>query len=209
MITLLLTISTARALDLSELRIGGSVGLEEVVNDPFLNRRGLRFGGSLAPVPWIEGGSSLIWFPVLGQEGNPNDPDWKPLVSQLLENSSVSPDISKITFSWQNVFRIRAIEADLDENWSAGAGLEAGFHLTHTKDDAVALSVDADDPEYAATASEWHGGPLGGVFLQVGTERVRLRFRVERVQYIETVKSTTLEMKGNNVLGGEVMLWLP
>ena len=68
----------------------------------------------------------------------------------------------------------------------------------------------AAPPEERAIASERqiHFGPVGGFFWDVRTDVVGIRVRYESFRYVETVNSTTLEMKYQALLGTEVMLWL-
>lgn len=205
-LALLLAVApVAHAADFSELRLGFSSGFESVTNDPFLKRTGVRLGTSIAPAPWVEFGPSFIFFPILGNGGE-NDPDWKTLSKQLLLESSVSPDISKIDWELQAVVRIRAVSYETGE-WTFAIGALAGAAMVHTRDDPEALQVDQGDPAFSATANQVHFGPVEGLYWDALSGNFGLRFRAENVGYIETINSTTLEMKNNMVVGAEMLTW--
>lgn len=195
----------AHAADFSELRFGFSSGFETVTNDPFLNRTGVRLGTSIAPAPWVEFGPSFIFFPILGNGGE-NDADWKPLAKQLLTENSVSPDISKMDWELQAVVRVRAVSYETGA-WTFAIGALAGAAAVHTQDDPIALQVDPGDPAFSATANQVHFGPVAGLYWDALSGNFGLRFRAEKVGYIETIYSTTLEMKNNMVVGAEMLTW--
>ncbi len=202
----LVLLAHAQAADFSEIRFGLSSGLETVTNDPFVIRNGARLGFSVSPAPWVEVGLAGVWFPILGASGSADDPDWTPLTKQLLTENSVSPDISKLAFEIQGVLRIRALSYDYSA-WTLSMGAFAGAAVVSTRDDPYALQVDASDPTFAATANQWHPGPVGGLYWDLGIRYVAFRLRLEWVGYTETINSTTLEMKNNALLGGEVFVW--
>lgn len=205
MIAALLLAGAAHAADFSDFQVGVSLGGESVLNDPFLNRGGPRLGVDIAPAPWIRVTTAFTWFPVLGQGGE-SDPDWSRLSKQLLMESSVSPDISKIDWTWQTLLaaRLYAYEAG---DWTFGVGLHTGLGAIHSVDDATALQVDPSDPSFLASARQVHFGPVYGAYWEARVEHVGVRMRLEHLAYIETINGSTLEMKNNLVLGGECTTW--
>ncbi len=186
------------------LRFGPSFGFEGVINDPFLNRNGVRIGFNVAPAPWVEVGTAIAHYPILGHGGE-SDPDWKPLSKQLLLENSISPDISKLEWQWQTVARVHALRLLLGASWHAGVGVIAGVTVVSTQDDLVALQ--RDDEFAMATQNQLHVGPVVGVFWEARRDRLTLRVRYERDAFIETISSSTLELKQNGVLGAELMWW--
>lgn len=200
-------ITGALAVDLSEARLGVSVGAEATTNDPIVVRHGLRVGAQLAPSRHVEIGAAAAWYPVRGQSGC-DDPDWTALACQLLEENDVVFGISKITWQVQPlIVRVLPIHAELGNGWRTGVGVLAGFSLVATEDDAYALWFYGDDA--LSTMNQVHGAGVWGFFGDVRSERVGLRLRVETDTYVETVGGTTLEMKNAEFLGAEGVVWFP
>ena len=126
------------------------------------------------------------------------------MLVQLEENNDVFGTISRMR--WRT---------DLAAHWSPFAvetdrldghlGLRTGFGLLRTHDDLAMLQQEGD-PYAEASELELHPTMLWGLFVELGGERVRGRVGLERVDWVETLSSTTLEMHRNLMLSGEVVL---
>jgi hypothetical protein len=107
---------------------------------------------------------------------------------------------------------IYAIRSEFGSWWGA-VDLFGGFGVTKTVDDLVALGTDETDLEAVATKEQWHPSPNWGIAYQlvreVGSDTaIGGRFRWDHFMYIETINSTTLEMKDSGFIGLEAVLWL-
>ena len=175
-----------------------SVGPQISVNDPLLVEKGL--GGTVelplgAGLHLALGGT---WYHDGGRD------DWSFLQAQLDQNNHVSGSVSRMR--WRS---------DLAAHWSpftveAGRldghlGLRTGFGLLRTQDD-LALLQQEGDPYALATETELHTTMLWGLFMELGGERLRGRVGLERMVWVETVSSTTLELHRTLMLGGEVVV---
>jgi outer membrane beta-barrel protein len=203
------TIQKKNFMKIGRYEVGPSLGF--VANDPFLNRLII---GAVADYHITEIFAAELQFgyaPILGQ-GGCDDPDWKQLSCQLLEENSVSPDISKLTahgslglafspiYGKAAVGR-RIIAFDIYGHFGLGA--------TATQDDLVALQ--AEDSETAiATQNQVHPiTVISGGARVAFTEGLAVRLEGKSLSYIETVNSTTLEMKNNFILQANVSFFFP
>jgi hypothetical protein len=87
-----------------------------------------------------------------------------------------------------------------------------GLGITATEDDIVALQAEDEPPDGPAhrTASQVHPTTVMGGGARVAfSETVALRAEVKSMTYIETVKSTTLEMKNNLIVQTNVSFFFP
>lgn len=203
------TIQPKTFMKLHRYEVGPSVGF--VANDPFLNRYiiGGVFDYHATEVFAIE--AQVAYAPILG-DGGCDDPDWKPLSCQLLEKNSVSPDISRLTahgsvgLQFAPIYGKAAVGNKIiafDIYGTFGAG------FTATSDDLVALQAEGV-PEAEATAEQIHPTTnIGGGARIAFSELLALRTEVKSMTYIETVKSTTLEMKNNLVIQANVSFFFP
>lgn len=178
-----------------------------VANDPFLNRYiiGTGIGYHLTEIFEIE--LNLDYAPDFGQA------DWKPLTVQLVEENSVSPDISKMTFSGTASFLYSPIYGKVaigkkiivfDIYGAFGAG------ATVTSDDLDALQTDDTDERAVRTATQTHPTTTAGGGIRVQfSQNLAARFEGRSLVYIETVNSTTLEMKNMFILGGAFSVFFP
>lgn len=206
------TIQPKTFMKLHRYEVGPSIGF--VANDPFLNRYiiGGVFDYHATEIFAIE--AQVAYAPVLGQ-GGCGDPDWKPLSCQLLEKNSVSPDISRLTAHGALGLQFSPIYGKV----AAGNSIVAfdiygtvGLGLTATEDDLVALQADDEPPDGPAhrTQSQVHPTTVMGGGARVAlSELVAVRMEVKSMNYIETVKSTTLEMKNNLVIQANVSFFFP
>jgi len=206
------TIQPKTFMKLHRYEIGPSLGF--VANDPFLNRYilGAVFDYHTTEIFAIE--ATAAYSPVLGQ-GGCDDPDWKPLSCQLLEKNSVSPDISRLTAHGSVGLQFAPIYGKV----AAGNSIIAfdvygtvGLGITATEDDIVALQAEDEPPDGPAhrTASQVHPTTVMGGGARIAfSESVALRAEVKSMTYIETVKSTTLEMKNNLIVQTNVSFFFP
>ena len=173
-----------------------------VANDPFLNRYILNVVADyhLTEVFAIE--AQLGYAPILGQGGE-DDPDWKPLSKQLLLRNSVSPDISKLTAHGHVALTYAPIYGKVAVGRSIiNFDIYGGFGLgaTQTSDDLVALQAE-NDAAAIDTQNQWHPTTVITVGARVAfTPTIAARIEGKSMSYIETVSSTTLEMKNNLIL---------
>lgn len=166
-----------------------------VTNDPFV-RRYLLGAGFTYHITEVFGAEVRgIFSPDLGPG------DYKKITHQLIEENQVSPDISKIIWL-----------AELNTTFSPFYGKVAvngrsivifdlygifGFGLAGTADDLDALQGN-DDPLAEATANQVHAtSNVGGGVRMAFSRNIAVRFEARSTIFIETVNSTTLEMKNN------------
>jgi len=206
------TIQPKTFMKLHRYEIGPSLGF--VANDPFLNRYilGAVFDYHVTEIFAVE--ATAAYSPVLGQ-GGCDDPDWKPLSCQLLEKNNVSPDISRLTGHGSIGLQFAPIYGKV----AAGNNIIAfdvygtvGLGITATEDDIVALQAENEPPDGPAhrTASQVHPTTVMGGGARIAfSESVALRAEVKSMTYIETVKSTTLEMKNNLIVQTNVSFFFP
>jgi len=177
-----------------------------VTNDPFLNRYivGAGFGYHATEIFEIEG--NFGFSPNLGEA------DWKPLTSQLVNNNHVSPDLSPLTvfgnatFVYAPIYGKVAVGQRIIPFDIFGA---FGMGVVLTNDDLEALQQE-DDEEAIATANQTHPTTnFGGGLRVVLGESLALRIEGRSLVYIETVSSTTLEMKNNFILQAGVSFFFP
>jgi len=178
-----------------------------VANDPFLSRYivGASVGYNITEIFALE--LSGDFSPDLGNA------DWKPLTKQLVDENHVSPDISKLTFFGAATFQFSPIYGkvaivgrdiinfDIFGNFGMGA--------TRTADDLEALQK-VGDPRAMATQFQIHPTTnFGGGLRIIFSQNVAARFEGRSLVYIETVDSTTLEMKNNFIVQGSVSFFFP
>lgn len=185
-------------------RVGVGAGVEAVMNDPFVYRRGARAGLSVALRDPVELAFVLGWYPILGQ-GGCDDPDWTPLACDLLTEASVVPDISKLAWQGQATLRLLPLRAPIGDGWYTATGLLAGFGVIGTQDDLVALQDMGTSA--VSTQVQIHPTSVTGWLGEVRDAHLGVRFRIETVAYIEVTGGGNLELKQNVFGGGEVMWW--
>jgi len=178
-----------------------------VTNDPFLNRyiAGVRLGYHLTEIFAFE--AELAYAPDLG------DGDWKGLTHQLVNENHVSPDISKLTFIANGAFQFSPIYGKVALSGNNIIVFDIygafGMGITQTRDDLEALQA-VGDAEAMATEVQMHPTTnFGGGARVVFNQTVAVRIDGRSLVYIETVNSTTLEMKNNFILSGGVSFFFP
>ncbi|MCP4809890.1 MAG: outer membrane beta-barrel domain-containing protein [Proteobacteria bacterium] len=178
-----------------------------VTNDPFLNRYiiSLRGGYHITEIFAIEVEAAIS--PDLGEA------DWKPLTKQLVNENHVSPDISKLLFASNATFQFSPIYGKVALRGNNIINFDIygafGMGVVRTKDDLKALQAEGD-PIAEQTKIQTHPTTnFGGGVRIVFNEFVAVRVDGRSLVYIETVNSTTLEMKNNFVLGAGVTFFFP
>ncbi len=177
-----------------------------VTNDPFINRRlgGLSFAYHMTEIFALE--LMLGYAPDFGQA------DWKPLTRQLVDKNKVSPDISKLTLFSHAAFQFSPIYGKVAVNGRKIINFDVfgtfGMGATLTQDDLEALG---DDSETAvATQIQWHATTnIGGGARVIINENWAIRAEGRSLVYIETINSTTLEMKNNFIVSLAASYFFP
>lgn len=203
------TIQKKNFLKIGRFEVGPSLGF--VANDPFLNRYivGGTFDYHLTEV--FAFSAQLGYAPILGQGGQ-DDPDWKPLSKQLLLKNSVSPDISKLTLNGSAGLAYSPIYG------KAAVGRKIiifdiyghfGLGIVRTSDDLLALQRVGEESAIA-TQNQFHPTTVIGAGARVAfSPLVAARVEGKSLSYIETIDSTTLEMKNNFILQGSCSFFFP
>lgn len=178
-----------------------------VTNDPFINRYliGASFAYHLTEIFAIEANGNFS--PDFGQG------DWKPITQQLIHENRVSPDISKIyyegslDFQYSPIYGKVAVSGHKIVNFDVFGVFGTGVVNTH--DDLVALGAETD-PDALATAVQFHPTTnFGGGIRVIFNQNIAARLEGRSMIYIETIQSTTLEMKNNFMLTGSVSFFFP
>ena len=203
------TIQKKNFMKLHRYEVGPSVGF--VANDPFLNRYivGGVFDYHVTEIFAVE--AQLAYAPILGS--GVDDPDLKPLSKQLINENSVSPDISKLTahghvgLAYSPIYGKAAVGKKIiafDIYGHFGGG------FTMTTDDLEALNEDANSPDALATQNQVHPTTVFGGGARVAfSKSLAARAEVKSMSYIETINSSTLEMKNNVIVQGNVSFFFP
>jgi|NOAtaT_5_FD_contig_31_5928478_length_1338_multi_5_in_0_out_0_2 outer membrane beta-barrel protein len=178
-----------------------------VANDPFLNRYivGTGLGYHVTEVFAVEG--TVDFAPDLG------DGDWKPLTRQLVEENSVSPDISKVTlfgnlsFQYSPIYgKVAIVGRDIILFDVYGA---FGMGFARTNDDLEALQLVGDEKAMSTELQTHPTTNMGGGLRIIFGENIAARVEGRSLVYIETVSATTLEMKNNFILQASASWFFP
>jgi outer membrane beta-barrel protein len=187
-------------------RFEGTPFVGFVTNDPFINRYIVGGGLTYHATEIFAVEVNLGYSPDLG-EG-----DWKPLTDQLVNYNKVSPDISKLTlftnagFQFSPIYGKVAISGQNIVNFDIFGAF--GMGTTQTRDDLTALGDDSEPAK--KTEIQWHPTTnIGGGARVVFNENLAVRVEGRSMVYIETIKSTTLEMKNNFLLLASVSFFFP
>lgn len=192
-------------------RFEAGPGLGFVANDPFLNRYIINgfFDYHLTEVFGLE--FQLGYSPILGSGGR-NDPDWKALSKQLLLENQVSPDISKLDLhgsfglAYSPIYGKAAVGRRIIIFDIYG---HFGLGFVHTNDDLLALQAEGEEAAIL-TQNQWHPTTVIGFGARIAfNPSIAARVEGKSVSYIETVNSTTLEMKNNFIVGAGVSFFFP
>jgi outer membrane beta-barrel protein len=203
------TIQKKNFIKVGRFEAGPSLGF--VANDPFLNRYII---GGIFDYHLTEVFATEVQFgyaPIFGTGGE-DDPDWKPLSKQLLEENSVSPDISKLTahgsagLAYSPIYGKAAVGRNIIAFDIYG---HFGLGFTATQDDLQALQKENEDSAIE-TQSQVHPTTVYGGGARVAfNEGLAVRLEGKAMSYIETVDSTTLEMKNNVIIQTNVSFFFP
>lgn len=182
-------------------------GIGYVTNDPFINRY-LIGAGLTYHVTEVFGVEFRGTFSPDFGEG-----DWKPITKQIIEENSVTPDISKI--EWFGDFNLQyspiygkvAVSGKNIVMFDIFGAFGAG--VVNTRDDLKALQKETDE---AAIATEKQFHPTlnyGGGVRVILSKSFAFRFETRGMSYVEVIESSTLEMKNNVMLLGSASIFFP
>ena len=178
-----------------------------VSNDPFLNRYifGVGVAYNITEVFSVEG--MLDYSPDLG------DADWKPLTKQLVEENSVSPDISKIgafgsfCFIFSPIYGKAAVIGRNIINFDIYG--KFGMGMTQTVDDLSALQAEEDERAQSTQVQVHPTTNFGAGTKIIFNPNIAARIEARSMIYIENVNGTTLEMKNNLLLQFSASFFFP
>lgn len=186
-------------------RMETGVHLGFVTNDPFINRYliGASFGYHMTEIFGVE--LTGTFSPDFGKG------DWKPITEQLVEENKVSPDISKILWTTAANFQFSPIYGKFAlQRGTINFDMFGvfGMGVVGTVDDLEALQCEGER-ECLDTQKQVHAtSNIGGGFRIIFSKNFALRIEGRSIIYIETIASTTLEMKNNFVLLGSATFFL-
>jgi len=178
-----------------------------VTNDPFVNRYLIGAGITYNATEILGIEVTGTFSPDLGTG------DYKPVTKQLVKDNQVSPDISRIMWFAQANLVFSPIYGKVAVGGKSIVNYDIfgvfGTGITQTRDDLDALQR-PDDPVAQATATQIHptsnfGGGIRGEFGQ----NLSVSLEGRSMIYIETVASTTLELKNSFMLLGAVSFYFP
>jgi hypothetical protein len=173
-----------------------SIGVEAVVNDPFVARRGLRFGAAFEPWWWASVEASAAQYPSLG-EG-----DWTELTHRLVEQYQVAPDISRIMSVGRASVTLWPLSRT-DDRVTTRLGAAIGAAAVRTVDDKELLQRLDDD---FASDDEVHPAWTIGLLAEAYRGAIGFRVRFERMAYRETILDDTLEDKRPTWVGVDLVI---
>ncbi len=198
------TIQDKTFLKLGRFEVSPYIGF--VTNDPFINRR---LGGICLAYHFTE----IFAIELMGgYSPNLESADWKPLTDQLVEKNKVSPDISKLTGFGHVAFQFSPIYGKVAINGRKIINFDVfgtfGMGVTRTIDDLEALGDDSDTAK--ATQVQPHTTTnIGGGARVTLNENWAIRAEGRSLVYIETINSTTLEMKNNFIVSLAASYFFP
>ena len=141
------------------------------------------------------------------------DADWKELTKQLVEENSVSPDISKlqalanICFVFSPIYGKTAVLNNKIVLFDLYG--KFGMGVVQTVDDLSALQAE-DDPSAQSTQVQVHPtSNFGAGVRMIFNKNLAARIEGRSMIYIETIDATTLEMKNNFVLQASASFFFP
>ena len=187
-------------------RFESSFHLGFVTNDPFINRYmiGASFAYHLTEVFGVE--MTGTFSPDFGKG------DWKPITNQLVLENKVSPDISKIIWSASGNFSFAPIYGKLAVGKKI-IGFDIfgvfGMGVVGTQDDLEALQCEEDQKCVDSQKQSHPTTTMGGGFRVIFSKNFSVRLEGRSMIYIETIQSTTLEMKNNFILMGSATIFFP
>jgi outer membrane beta-barrel protein len=178
-----------------------------VTNDPFLNRYILGSGFSYHFTEIFAMELNLGFSPDLGEA------DWKPLTRQLVDNNHVSPDLSPLTYFGNATFSFSPIYGKVAVSGKKIIRFDIfgafGMGAVRTADDLEALGETNSEPALATQYQIQPTTNFGGGARIILNDSMAIRIEGRSLVYIETIGSTTLEMKNNFILQGGVSFFFP
>lgn len=182
MIAILLAATASAA----ELSFG--TGLD--INDIFITQTNLRLGASQPLMRHVRGRVDTTFSLDFGQA------DWTRLTKELVNEASVSPDISKRRVGATASLVIEPFRGEVGGLWTSFSFL-AGAGIQSTVDDLDALQTDSTDEQAMATRKQVHPAAIHGWTVTVfPSSSVGLGLTFDTITYMETIRATTTEMKG-------------
>jgi outer membrane beta-barrel protein len=178
-----------------------------VTNDPFINRylAGASFSYHITEIFAFELAGAFA--PDFGTA------DWKAITHQLVEENKVSPDISKIiyfgnlNFSFSPIYGKIAVSGRKIINFDIFGTFGSG--IVNTKDDLEALQA-VGEQHAEDTEVQFHPTTnFGGGFRVIFSKSLAARLEGRSMIYVETIDSTTLEMKNNFMLLASASFFFP
>ena len=181
-----------------------------VANDPFIKRYivGAGINYNITEIFAIE--ASLDFSPDLGKA------DYKPITKQLIDENSVSPDISRLTLFgsmsllFSPIYGKAAVMGGNIVNFDIYTAI--GMGMTKTAECLECLDQAGDDKSPAAARTQYQTHPttnIGGGARIIFNENLAVRLEGKSMVYIETVNSTQLEMKNNLIIQAAVSMFFP
>lgn len=202
---LIKTLQRKTFLKIGRSEVGPHIGF--VTNDPFINRYlvGASYAYHVTEIFAVE--ASGTFSPDFGVG------DWKPITDQLVNENKVSPDISKIIWYANANFQYSPIYGKIAVLGRSIINFDVfglfGMGVVSTDDDLKALQAEEDQ---AAIDTEVQIHPttnFGGGFRVIFSKNFSARLEGRSMIYIETISSTTLEMKNNFMLQTSATFFFP
>ena len=199
------TLQQKNFLKLKRYEISPHIGA--VTNDPFINRY-------LVGASFAYHATEIFAFELTGSfSPDFGTGDWKPITEQLVNENQVSPDISKILYYANANFQFSPIYGKIAVGNRKiirfDIFLTVGTGIVHTVDDLEALQCE-EETSCQATQSQNHPTTnFGGGFRVIFSENFAARLNVRNLSYVETVNSTTLEMKNNLLVTASASFFFP
>lgn len=145
-----------------------SLSGEAVIDDPFVERRGVTLGAGYSVRPWLAARASFGVFPNLGEA------DHTAFTRILIEEEEVGPLVSRTTLRSELTARLAPVRFE-NNSLSTSLGALLGAGISRTADavlgDDVATDELADPVQWVGT---WHVGMDADILGQVWGARVHL-----------------------------------
>jgi len=181
-----------------------------VANDPFIKRYivGAGINYNITEIFAVE--ASFDFSPDLGKA------DYKPITKQLIEENSVSPDISRLTLFgsmsllFSPIYGKAAVMGGNIVNFDIFTAF--GMGMTKTAECLECLDQAGDDKSDASIRTQFQTHPttnIGAGARIIFNENLAVRLEGKSMVYIETVNSTQLEMKNNLIIQAAVSMFFP
>ncbi len=181
-----------------------------VANDPFIKRYivGAGINYNITEIFAIE--ATFDFSPDLGKA------DYKPITKQLIDENSVSPDISRLTYFgslsmlFSPIYGKAAVMGGKIVNFDIYTAF--GMGMTRTVECLECLDQAGEEKAPAAAKTQYQMHPttnMGAGARVIFNENLAFRLEGKSMVYIETVNSTQLEMKNNLIIQASASLFFP